>query len=267
MEDKTPKGDCKGDGPMDENDADIGVKAAGGSAKKKKGGESRKRGGDALTVQQNEDSVGPKKKARASPKRHPQSPKVRTDDTDCKKFGKWVQIPIAEKGEKEERMWLGQIKAVGVLGGVEKYSVYFEEDGDYLDYDVEQVPILFVILLCKFDALFCSVVQVDTLYMLAEDSVQYKTLRADCNVSVLSLILLPFAHHVCVFIQRYESKIAKEKDLTQQRQKNKKETTRPRLVSMPKLMLLSPKRHKWSDLLDKGQCKLRCAPLRSKTGH
>ena len=36
LEDKTPKGDCEGDGPMDEDDADGGVKAAGGSAKKRR---------------------------------------------------------------------------------------------------------------------------------------------------------------------------------------------------------------------------------------
>ena len=83
-----------------------------------------------------DDSACPKEKGAAAAKTPKQ---VRVDDSDCKNFGKWVRIPIKEKGDLEERNWLGRIKAVGVVGGVEKYSVYFEEDGDYLDYEVDEV--------------------------------------------------------------------------------------------------------------------------------
>ena len=150
---KPPKGDV--DGSRDEGSAADEAKVGGGGGRKKAGGKKPAAATVLVTEEHNGDGAGAKKKSAAATtaiKRSRQQ-QERVDEPDCKNFGKWVGIPIAENGEAE-RIWLGQIRAVGVVSGVEKYSVFFEEDGDFLDYDVDQVPILFVILFCKCDELF-----------------------------------------------------------------------------------------------------------------
>jgi hypothetical protein len=58
---------------------------------------------------------------------------------------------------------------------------------------------------------FPSVVQVETLYMLGEGSSELEALRRDCSVSVLLLLVLPFAHHVCVLLQSSAAKNVEER--------------------------------------------------------
>lgn len=70
--------------------------------------------------------------------------------------------------------------------------------------------------------------KVETLYLLAEESTQYAALRADCDVSVLLPLVLPFT---MFFIRRGESNSARKEKLKLKRQRNKKEMTCPRLTS------------------------------------
>ena len=156
---KAPNDTKKGGGDAVKRSDDNEAKVGGGGRPKKKG--DRKKAGAATDAHKGDDA-GAKPKvpaaagsaagaaAGAAALKRPRARKERVDEPDCKKFQKYVAIPIAEVGEAEERLWLGQIRAVGTVEGVEMYSVFFEEDGDFLDYDVVQVSILFVILLCKF---------------------------------------------------------------------------------------------------------------------
>jgi hypothetical protein len=124
--------------PPKDSDTTDGANCAGEGETTKKKRARKEKAAPSTTVlnERKDDSACPKEKGAAAAKTPKQ---VRVDDSDCKNFGKWVRIPIKEKGDLEERNWLGRIKAVGVVGGVEKYSVYFEEDGDYLDYEVDEV--------------------------------------------------------------------------------------------------------------------------------
>jgi len=155
---KAPNDTKKGGGDAVKRSDDNEAKVGGGGRPKKKA--DRKQAGAATDAHKGDDA-GAKTKvpaagsaagaaAGAAALKRPRARKERVDEPDCKNFQKYVAIPIAEVGEAEERLWLGQIRAVGTVEGVEMYSVFFEEDGDFLDYDVVQVSILFVILLCKF---------------------------------------------------------------------------------------------------------------------